>query len=1155
LRKTIEILVIRQLPSLLFFLFVSIQAFSQCGTGPCQLCNITANITNIEGGDIIVNSASVSGNVDGGASKEADQLLEVSATNCGGLKISIELDFDWDRGTRNNWIHGVSFRTSPNWLAAQGVIIPANDGWLFQPTITGICSGNTYGAGYYWDPPGTDCASNRSNYNGVDCIPFDTNCEEDFSFLVDGDPSDNFGLRCDDDCPNFGFNLEYCPIAAGSNIEILTFILTEDGETGGFARSDNCIFTLHFPIKINSAGLQIPDLNPIVCRDSSIILDAGIGCDKYLWSTGDTTSAIEVSPQFDSQYGVTVTASTGCEIIDTIHVVVENCCAAQSGGFMPNSDTLIICPFESPEIVVSNTQTSPDYLNVMLVSKEDSIMQIYLDTLLVFNPPQYQFEQIEQCDTLVIYTLNIHTPTDNTLPEIGSSISDFDHDCFEIDSLIIIIQDDTPPLSDYPFQDSLISNENNIIIRSYDTISCISELQDAFDLSWIDGCALQETSFVVNDNLAPCELSYFGRLWSATDYCNNTTLIRNWTTLIPDTLIFDVLATNEYCAGANNGQLDIVNINQPDALWSIDNGPLSSETHYENLAPGQHIIDGVNACGCMFSDTAFIDPGIALNMMLVDTICNDNGTLGIPEDDFYSVSIIVSATSSISDSCSLYQNGIYIGNIKYDEIYVFTIDANAISSMIQAFDLLKPECEAFIDLELPGPCSGICQLNALIQSEECNDNDTRGNNFDDFYELLIQVIPENTNSDSFRVLIGGTETYRLPYLSDHTIVLPADGSEQQVTIQDLQIDSCDTTLTTNALIPCSGTCQILIELIDIVCDDNDTRSDPSDDTWSFSVTGSLIDGSGDIRYSSALNSGFFADGDTITVEDIAIDIPALKLNFRDSVLIDCDTMLTILAPDACSNCLQDIEILVENENCTSNDDGAIWVALDRDSLISITVEETIYENGARTLASGDHLISIIYGDSCRMDTVINVGLRPMFDLELTDAHVIQHPDVLELEAMTDLDFSEILEIIWRPENDLSCTDCLTPTFSGDTTTSYVVSVEDINGCIAYDSTVIEVTRIPEIFFPNVIRPQSRINNRIFPIANDNNLHIQRMEIFDRWGNLVFQNHDFKPNMPEQGWDGTFNGQEVVNSVFIYSCTYRTAEGREERIIGAVTVLE
>jgi hypothetical protein len=73
--------------------------------------------------------------------------------------------------------------------------------------------------------------------------------------------------------------------------------------------------------------------------------------------------------------------------------------------------------------------------------------------------------------------------------------------------------------------------------------------------------------------------------------------------------------------------------------------------------------------------------------------------------------------------------------------------------------------------------------------------------------------------------------------------------------------------------------------------------------------------------------------------------------------------------------------------------------------------------------------------------------------------------------------------------------------------------------------------------------------------------IESMEIFDRWGNLVFGEKNFAPNDPAFSWDGVrhvggnSNQQQIFNpAVFAYRMLARFKDGRKELCNGDVTLV-
>ena len=60
-----------------------------------------------------------------------------------------------------------------------------------------------------------------------------------------------------------------------------------------------------------------------VCSNENLVLSVPEGL-TYLWSTGETSSSIEVNPKIDTFYSVQTTNSVGCVLVDTIHVTVHD---------------------------------------------------------------------------------------------------------------------------------------------------------------------------------------------------------------------------------------------------------------------------------------------------------------------------------------------------------------------------------------------------------------------------------------------------------------------------------------------------------------------------------------------------------------------------------------------------------------------------------------------------------------------------------------------------------------------------------------------------------------------------------------------------------------------------------------------------------------
>jgi len=63
-----------------------------------------------------------------------------------------------------------------------------------------------------------------------------------------------------------------------------------------------------------------------------------------------------------------------------------------------------------------------------------------------------------------------------------------------------------------------------------------------------------------------------------------------------------------------------------------------------------------------------------------------------------------------------------------------------------------------------------------------------------------------------------------------------------------------------------------------------------------------------------------------------------------------------------------------------------------------------------------------------------------------------------------------------------------------------------------------------------------------------------MQVYDRWGELVFSAQNIEPNNPLVGWDGTFKGRDVLNGVYVYKFDILFKDMRREVFSGDLTVV-
>lgn len=140
--------------------------------------------------------------------------------------------------------------------------------------------------------------------------------------------------------------------------------------------------------------------------------------------------------------------------------------------------------------------------------------------------------------------------------------------------------------------------------------------------------------------------------------------------------------------------------------------------------------------------------------------------------------------------------------------------------------------------------------------------------------------------------------------------------------------------------------------------------------------------------------------------------------------------------------------------------------------------------------------------------------------------------------------NDVISIIWSPSDQLSCSDCLNPELTADHDALINVTVTDKNGCSATASIQLIVKKENKVYFPNAFSPNGdNINDYFYPIGLPANAPINILNIYDRWGNLVFGKKDFILSSEKDGWGGTSGNHEKLNpGVYVYMVEIQDVDG-------------
>lgn len=181
-------------------------------------------------------------------------------------------------------------------------------------------------------------------------------------------------------------------------------------------------------------------------------------------------------------------------------------------------------------------------------------------------------------------------------------------------------------------------------------------------------------------------------------------------------------------------------------------------------------------------------------------------------------------------------------------------------------------------------------------------------------------------------------------------------------------------------------------------------------------------------------------------------------------------------------------------------------------------------------------------------TELQVKVEPIITLFLGEKTV--------LKAQVNIPKNLIAKIQWTSAEGLSRPDSLITAVDILETTEYTIRITDISGCTA-SSKVLVVIQDPEIFVPNAFSPfdHNGVNDVLMVFARSDGIkQINKFEIYNRWGEEMFQATNFQPNDPNIGWNGMHRGVAMDPSVFVWWLEVEYINGKKKVYKGDATLL-
>lgn len=210
------------------------------------------------------------------------------------------------------------------------------------------------------------------------------------------------------------------------------------------------------------------------------------------------------------------------------------------------------------------------------------------------------------------------------------------------------------------------------------------------------------------------------------------------------------------------------------------------------------------------------------------------------------------------------------------------------------------------------------------------------------------------------------------------------------------------------------------------------------------------------------------------------------------------------------------------------------------------------------LKPGNYEIVVQDANGCEYETVFTLFPPIEPEVSVTPEISLEYGESERIFLQINIPPSEVQSITWSPPTGITPTDKVNeftaqPFQSG----RYKVTLVNKDGCQAHANLVIRVGD-PDIYVPNVIKPGAAdgLNSTFLIFAREGAVKaIRRLQVFDRWGNLIFLRDDMLPNDYRNGWDGTYNGRRLNPEVFTWWADIELGGGERIQMRGDVTIVD
>jgi gliding motility-associated-like protein len=259
----------------------------------------------------------------------------------------------------------------------------------------------------------------------------------------------------------------------------------------------------------------------------------------------------------------------------------------------------------------------------------------------------------------------------------------------------------------------------------------------------------------------------------------------------------------------------------------------------------------------------------------------------------------------------------------------------------------------------------------------------------------------------------------------------------------------------------------------------------------------------------------------------------------------------------------DMILLVQSPDCEGDPPGSAQVSSVTGGISPYSyslnnappVPSPVFNN----LAPGHYSLEVTDATGCKLTDTFTIYPLVVVDLSIVnyvnDNFVFDLGDTITLSYVYTGSSSVPDSSVWKLGDSVLCTNCPVLQLEAYLAGTITLEAYDIRGCYIEQSITFQVVRKRDVYIPNVFSPNGDNLNDVFTLFTDADVtEITILEVYDRWGDLVYKKEKFPPNDPTVGWDGKFGGEDLNPGVYVYRMEILYGDGLKDNLAGDVTII-